>query len=177
MWIDIVNFDGVSITGVLINSPNWLKSVQQGDEVMTPVTQISDWLCVMDGQVYGGYTIQVLRAHMNEKERSRHDNAWGLRFPTPNTVLVPERNAKFEDVIASLIQEQIEKDSSIISSTFDEGRTILHLEALYGRAPSIQVLLNSGADKSVRCHRGWTAGDYAQSLQWDHIVELLDEQV
>jgi uncharacterized protein len=176
MWVDQVNFDGVSVTGILINAPNWLTSVQQGDEVMFPITQISDWLCVLDGQVYGAYTIQVLRSHMDEEERASHDAAWGLEFPAPSNVLIPERNMKFENVIASLLEKQIEEDSSIVSAAFDEGRTVLHLESLYGRDRSVQVLLEHGADVSVRCDRGWTARDYAQSLQWDHIVALLDQQ-
>ena len=33
MWVDNVDFDGKFITGNLLNSPNWLKSIKQGDEV------------------------------------------------------------------------------------------------------------------------------------------------
>lgn len=176
MWVDEVNFNGVSVSGVLVNAPNWLTSVQQGDEVMFPVTQISDWLCVLGGQVYGAYTIQVLRSHMDEEERANHDSAWGLEFPTPDTVVIPERNTEFEDIIASSLKKQIEEDSSIVSRVFDEGRTILHLESLSGRERSVQVLLDHGADMSAHCDRGWTARDYAQSLEWDQVVALLDKQ-
>ncbi len=175
MWVDQVNFDGVDVTGVLINEPNWLKSVAQGDEVSFPVSRISDWLCVLDEQVYGGYSIQVLRSRMSDDERNNHDEAWGLRFPPPDTVRVPEHNDKFEAVIASMLTEQIAKDASTVAETFDHGRTILHLEALCGRTPSVKVLLQHGADTNARCNRGWTPRDYAQSLKWDGIVSLLDE--
>jgi uncharacterized protein len=174
MWVDQIYFDGVIITGTLVNSPHYLTSVKEGDEVTFPLSQISDWLCVIAGEVYGAYTIQVLRAGMDQEERSSHDEAWGLDFPDPDTTLLPEQNTKFEDVIANLLKEQLEEDSSTLSSDFGDGRTILHLEALYGRAPSIQVLLKHGADRTVRCRRGWTARDYAQSLGWASVIELLD---
>jgi uncharacterized protein len=173
MWVEQIYFDGIAVTGILVNSPHWLTSVKGGDEVTFPISQISDWLCVMDGQVYGAYTIQVLRSGMDKEERRNHDEAWGLDFPEPDTILLPERNEKFEDVIANLIKEQIEEDPSTLSSDFGDGRTLLHLEALYGRIPSIQVLLKHGADRTACCNRGWTAQDYAQSLQWDSVVELL----
>ena len=175
MWVDQVNFDGVDVFGVLINAPNWLNSVAQGDGVSFPISRISDWLCVLDGQVYGGYSVQVLRSRMSDDERSSHDEAWGLSFPAPDTVQVPGRNEKFEGVIASLLTQQIEEDPSTVNATSDEGRTLLHLEALYGRAPSIKVLLQHGADTSARCNRGWSARDYAQSLDWDHAIALLDK--
>ena len=174
MWVEQIYFDGVAVTGTLVNFPRWLTAFKEGDEVIFPVSQISDWLCVIDEKVYGAYTIQVLRSSMDGGERANHDKAWGLAFPTPDTVLLPEKNAKFEGIIANLLKEQLEKDRSILSSPFDEGRTLLHLEALYGRAPSVRVLLDYGANPSTPCSRGWTARDYAQSLQWDSVLALLD---
>jgi uncharacterized protein YegJ (DUF2314 family) len=35
MWIDEVDFDGQTISGVLLNDPNWLKSVSAGDGAFT----------------------------------------------------------------------------------------------------------------------------------------------
>ncbi len=174
MWVSQINFDGVQVSGLLINEPNHLKSVSEEDEVSFPVSRISDWLCVLNGQVYGGYSIQVLRSRMLEAERAAHDEAWGLDFSFPDTVQVPEHDDKFEEVLASLLAEQIAKDPSTVATTFEQGRTILHLEALYGRAPSVRVLLQHGADASVCCDRGWSVHDYAESLDWEHIIRLLD---
>ena len=176
MWVEQVNFDGIDINGVLLNSPNWLKSVKQGDEVHSTLSQLSDWLCVLEGQVYGAHTVQLLRSRMADEERTQHDQAWGLNFPSPSTVLTPEHNQKFEDVIATLLSEQIVKDPVTVEARFDHGRTILHLEALYGRAPSVRVLLDHGASTTARCDRGWTPLDYARSLQWTHVVTLLENE-
>ncbi|MEZ5944048.1 MAG: DUF2314 domain-containing protein [Planctomycetaceae bacterium] len=176
MWVDEITFDGVNIEGVLINAPNWLTSVSQGDDVSFPVSQISDWLLVIGEEVYGGYSIQVLRQQMSPDERAGHDEAWGLNFPDPETVLVPERNAEFEQVIADLMSEQLDKDPMLVHTTYDHGRTLLHLESLYGRPLSAKALLERGANPTTRCDRGWTAHDYAKSLQWDDVLMVLDAE-
>ena len=53
---------------------------------------------------------------MTDEEREQHDQAWGLNFPSPGTVLTPERNQKFEDVIATLLSEQIAKDPATVEA-------------------------------------------------------------
>src|SRR5262245_16543672 len=42
MWISDVDFDGQVVSGVLMNSPNWLKTIKEGDAVRIPLTEISD---------------------------------------------------------------------------------------------------------------------------------------
>src|SRR5687767_11897777 len=44
MWLSDVDFDGREVSGTLLNSPNWLKSVKEGDAVRLPLDQISDWM-------------------------------------------------------------------------------------------------------------------------------------
>ena len=173
MWVNQIDFDGISIYGVLVNSPNFLKSVKEGDEVSFPLDCVSDWLCVLNGEVYGGYTIQVIRNRMSGSERKEHDEAWGLPFPSPDTVLVPERNQKFAKAIADMMAEQVKKQPEVIGMTYDEGRTLLHLESLYGKADSVKVLLEYGASSEAKCDRGWTPLDYAKVLNWGEIIELL----
>ncbi|MEZ6108539.1 MAG: DUF2314 domain-containing protein [Pirellulaceae bacterium] len=175
MWIDEVTFDGFDVIGKLLNHPNHLESVAAGDEVRVPLGRISDWILVQDGEVHGGHTIQVIRSRMGETELEAHDEAWGLAFEPPDTVLLPERNEDFEGVIASLIIDQIEKEPMAVHEVFDNGRTVLHLEALYGRTPCVEVLLRNGADPEARCDRGLTAREYAALLGWEEVVALLDE--
>jgi len=83
MWVNEVDFDGREIHGTLINSPNWLKSVQVGDEVSVPIGGISDWMYVVAGEVCGALTVDVMRARMGARERRQHDDAWGLEFGDP----------------------------------------------------------------------------------------------
>lgn len=76
MWTDDVDFDGQAVSGVLLNSPNWLTSVKQGDEVRIPGGRISDWMYVIDGQVFGAHTVQVMRSRMGRAERTTRPGGW-----------------------------------------------------------------------------------------------------
>lgn len=176
MWVEQIYFDGEKIHCVLINSPNWLKSVKAGDTVECKIGDIDDWMCVLGGKVYGGYSVQVIRSRMSETDRKSYDAKWGLKFPPPDVVNVPVETSEFEPVIAKLLKEQLEKDPSIINSTYDGGRSLLHLEALYGRKYSVKVLLDHGADPTKKCNRGWTPKDYAETLGWTEVIQLLDEK-
>jgi uncharacterized protein YegJ (DUF2314 family) len=85
MWLSDCSFDGATITGTLINSPNWLKSVKEGDTIRKPISEMSDWMYAVSGKVYGGFTVHLLRKQMSNSERRSHDNAWGLDFGDPET--------------------------------------------------------------------------------------------
>lgn len=174
MWVSDIDFDGEKIRGVLINTPNWLKSVTEGDVVECTIGEIGDWMCVLIEKVYGAYTVQVTRRRMSESERVSYDETWGLDFPSPDEVLVPPDVSDFEPVIANLLRDQLEKDIETVKSTDAAGRSLLHLEALYGRRHSVQVLLEHGADSLTRCNRGWTPRDYANSLEWTEISRILE---
>ncbi len=46
MWLGDVDFDGQAVSGVLLNAPNWLKSVKAGDSARFPLDEITDWMYV-----------------------------------------------------------------------------------------------------------------------------------
>ena len=172
MWVDHISFDGELFSGVLINEPNELETVKQGDEVSFPLDQVGDWLLMIGDTVYGGHTIQVIRSRMPRGELKDYDAAWGLPFP--DEVLLPEHNHKFENVIADGLTEQIAKDATLVEQIFDDGLTLLHMEALFGRLACVKVLLDNGASTTVQCDRGWTPLDYAKSGGWEEVTELLE---
>ncbi len=173
MWVEKIDFDGVAMTGVLMNAPNELMSVAAGDTVTFPIAQLGDWIGVIKEKVYGGYTVQLTRAGMDTAERARYDAAWGLSFPPPATVHVPDGTSPFETVIANEMRKQIPANPSLLAEKFDGGRTLLHLEALYGRTISVRALLALGADRTLRCDRNWTPLDYARALNWTEIIQQL----
>ncbi len=86
MWLSDVDFDGKAITGTLINSPNWLKSISEGDEARVPLKGITDWMYAIGGRAYGGFTVNAMRAAMGRSECAKHDAAWGLDFGDPNSI-------------------------------------------------------------------------------------------
>lgn len=90
MWVDDVNFNGYGLTGRLLNQPNWLKSVKQGDPVKVRVKAITDWMYALEGVAYGGFSVNAIRKKMGKRERKQHDGAWGLDFGDPDKVhIVP----------------------------------------------------------------------------------------
>lgn len=88
MWVEEVNFNGYTLTGRLLNEPNWLKSIQQGDPVKVRVKAITDWLYAFEGVAYGGFSVNAIRKQMGKRERKQHDDAWGLDFGDPDKVHV-----------------------------------------------------------------------------------------
>jgi uncharacterized protein YegJ (DUF2314 family) len=90
MWLLEVDFDGRRISGTLINSPHSLQSYEEGDRVTIGGKQVCDWMYVIRGEVYGGFTVDVLRSRMGKQERKQHDEAWGFDFGDVGIVnLVP----------------------------------------------------------------------------------------
>lgn len=95
MWVNEIDFDGRHIKGTLLNEPNWLKSVKAGDQVNVPVGAISDWMYAIGDDVYGAFSVNVMRAKMGKSERSQHDKAWGLNFGDPEIEsLFPDKDGK-----------------------------------------------------------------------------------
>ncbi len=173
MWVTEIDYDGETIKGVLMNSPNWLQSVHEGDSVKVIVDELSDWMCVLGGKVYGAYTVQATRKRMDDAERKEFDAAWGLAFPAPEEVLLPPNPSPFEPVLARQLEVELGRNPELITQKYDDGRSLLHLDALYGRSQSVAVLLQAGADTFAKCDRGWTPADYAKAAGWDEIVTQL----
>src|SRR5688500_14663308 len=53
MWLSEIDFDGRTVSGVLLNSPNELESVSEGDSVRILLTDITDWMYAIKGEVFG----------------------------------------------------------------------------------------------------------------------------
>jgi len=195
MWISEIDFDGTTITGTLLNAPNNLTSISEGDFVSIPLKDISDWMYVIGGEVFGAHTVNLMRARMDRQERQSHDGAWGLNFGDPSKIrLIPEPKkqggilqswfgkAAVPDLtaehpmsinMAESLKEQLAKDPSLLNSADENGWTLLHQEALAGSAPTVKVLLDAGANRNAKTNLGMTPLQLAQSLRWDSVSALL----
>lgn len=184
MWINQVGFDGINVYGELINEPNELTNISNGDPVKVPLTQISDWLFSSSGKTYGGFTIHAMRAQMSDEERQEHDEAWGIDFGDFNDIEVvmnqkeqPEnlevhpmdRNTK-EGMLGFLKENPGE-----VKTTDELGLTLLHIETIAGNINAIEALLEMGADKNATTPEGRTALDLAKLLQWSHLTPVLEK--
>jgi ankyrin repeat protein len=61
----------------------------------------------------------------------------------------------------------------LVNQRDDEGWTFLHREALAGNAGPVKVLLDHGADFTLRTKHGATALQLAHVLGWEKVVALL----
>lgn len=204
MWIGEVDFDGDTLCGQLLNSPNWLTSVRKGDSVRAPFSHLTDWMMAVDGRAHGGFTVNVMRARMGSRERKQHDDAWGLDFGDPADVrLEIEREQKpkggflsgvfggrsknsnqqagFRDHpmcinMLEKIEKQLKADSAIARTVDDTGWTLLHREALAGNFGVVKLLVGYGAEVATKTPSGRTASELALGIGWPEIAEYLDEQ-
>ncbi|WP_285424774.1 DUF2314 domain-containing protein [Pseudomonas sp. efr-133-TYG-103a] len=201
MWVGNVEFDGQTITGVLMNEPRWATSLQASDTVSLPFEALNDWMYVRNGHVYGGFTVDALRAGMSEDARDEHDRAWGLDFGTPGLVeVVPapddqqpwllSRNldsAEDRQTLATLehtehpmaldmrekVEEGLQEHPHVIHDYDPAGWLMLHREVLAGNYPVVAALLRHGADPLAPNVHGQTSLALASAAGWPRIVDLL----
>lgn len=183
MWVDEISFDGNTIYGTLINKPGIVDNVANGDCIEAPLSRLSDWIFTCDNVPYGGFTIQVLRARMDEEQREDHDDAWGMDFGDPSTVFVvrnrePQPENQLEHPMSinmkQSLAEFLQNNPAEINGADEDGYTLLHREAIAGNRSSVEVLLQAGADRDAKTVSGKTALDFARCLQWEHIISQLE---
>lgn len=198
MWINQLAFDGVNIAGVLLNQPQWVSDLNSGDDVIVPFEMVTDWMYAVNGKVYGAYTVNAMRADMEESERDAHDSAWGLDFGPPEEIELfykdkPERSLKNlfkkasvksdEEMMAlehpmsinmePTYREQLSQSNDIIEYRDPMGSSLLHKDALAGNMLIVRALLDNGADKEIKNANGHTALDLAMKMKWPNIISLL----
>lgn len=179
MWLDEIEFDGLVVSGVLLNQPNWVTSVSEGDQVSVPLSEISDWMYACLGKVCGGYTINVLRSKMDAAERAQHDEAWGFDFGDPyNIKLVPGDEAPDHEHPMSVnsresFEEFVRENPEELSSVDEKGFTFLHHQVLAGSFDTVEVLLAAGADPNGVAHNGQTPMSLAKTMRWSRILDVL----
>jgi uncharacterized protein len=147
----------------------------------------------ISGEVFGAYTVNLMRSRMGRSERNAHDAAWGLNFGDPTKVRVAPEPGKGTGLLKSWfgkrpidtgehpmsvnmavsLREQLAKDPSMVSAKDDNGWTLLHQEALAGSVATVKVLLEAGADPKAVTSNGMTPLLLAESLNWQEVATLL----
>lgn len=202
MWVSDVAFDGRTLRGVLINQPNWLTSVSQGDNVSVSLKEITDWMYAQEERVYGAFTVNQMRSEMSRGERKAHDSAWGLNFGPPEQIqFVPPHyiGEKSPGMIGRLMGQGKESqdlatvsatehpmavnmlesmkehfsDSDNLISADDDGLNVLHSMCLGGAAKGVNVLLKLGADPTTQTRFGDTPFRLAKRLGWKNVMKVL----
>ena len=182
MWFNDIDFDGIHVRGILLNQPNQLTNIKQGDSVDIPLGEITDWLFTIDEKAYGGFTIQVLRKAMDKNELEEHDKAWGLDFGDPDNIQVvfeqdehPENLIEhpMSKVMGPSLKDFLSKHPEELTKKDDSGYTMLHWETIAGNKTCVEILLEMGADVAARTNSGYTASDFAKKMEWEHLIPIL----
>ena len=199
MWVNELNFDGVMLTGTLMNDPNWIESIGAGDKVDFRFGEISDWMYSIDDKVYGAYTVNLMRSRMSPQEMRGHDEAWGLDFGDPNKIEIFYKSKPRKKGLLSMfkkdsvatdeemmnaehpmclnmldsLREQLQGSDEMLKSQDDKGNTMMHSDALAGNAPVVEILLEHGADPKQKNIHGQTVVDMANVLKWDNVLKVL----
>ena len=174
--------------GELLNNPNWLTSVKAGNAARIPLAEIGDWMYAIGGEVYGAYTVNLMRSRMGARELREHDTAWGLDFGNPKQIrLVPAGYANNSSPssggvpeehpmsvnMASSLETQLAESPGMIHQTNDQGWMLLHQEALAGNYFTVKVLLEFEADPNAKTRDGKTPLQLARSLGWERVAAIL----
>jgi len=67
MWVRVTGIENDIVYGVLENTPANVRSVKEGNRVRVRLDNLNDWMCILDGQPAGAFTLQVL-AKKSRKE-------------------------------------------------------------------------------------------------------------
>lgn len=183
MWVGEIDFDGITLTGTLLNSPNWLTSVKQGYSVSSHFAYLNDWMMTSRGKAYGGHTVNLMRSRMGAGERAAHDQAWRLDFGDPSETRVelkptPSVPGAFSDhpMCVNMVPKydaQIQSDPAIATAIDERGWTLLQRESLAGNLGMVKLLVRHGADIAARTPDGRDAATLAQGIGWDEIATFL----
>ena len=158
MWVGEVDFDGTHITGVLANSPHWLTSIKEGDPVRMHIGALEDWMYVIRGRVYGGYTISVTRSRMSSQERKQHDSAWGLDFGEPGKIRLvsfgkeAQKKEKPKGLLGAMFGGKNNAEPELEQETPDAE----HPASVAIVPKMIEALANAPAQLNEADERGWT---------------------
>ena len=183
MWCGDVDFDGITLTGTLLNSPNWLTSVKQGYSVSSHFSYLNDWMMSSRGKAYGGHTVNLMRSRMSAGQRAAHDKAWGLDFGDPSETRIELKPTSgvlgaFSDhpMCVNMVpkyDEQIQSDPGIATAIDEGGWTMLQRESLAGNFGVVKLLVRHGANIAAKTPDGRDAAALAQGIGWDEIASYL----
>ena len=204
MLVSDVDFDGQRVSGTLINQPNWLKSIKEGDSVSVQPKEVNDWMYAISGRVYGAYTVNLMRSRMGRVERAGHDKAWGLDFGNPDQIhVVPptffnkkpsllskvfgggnpppdlaEIEATEHPMAANMgpsLEQTLTEKPEFVHETDDRGFTLLHSFALAGANTAVEIMLRHGADPNAVTQNRMTPLRLAKSLGWKKVAQTLEK--
>ena len=87
IWLDSPIVKEGRVTGALGNEPLDLEHVALGPQVDVAVSEISDWMLVRNGELFGGFTLAVQFSHLPRQDQREFLESVG--FQVPDTPRIP----------------------------------------------------------------------------------------
>ena len=81
VWMGDPSYDQGLFFGYLASEPANLPSWSHGDRIVVPADEISDWMAIENGTLYGGFTMYVLRDRMTPEQRRGMEQRMGISLP------------------------------------------------------------------------------------------------
>ena len=73
IWVADISFDGKSFHGVVANEPETIPNLEFKQPITVARKNVSDWMYIQDGKLFGGYTTRLLRSRLTDAERKAQD--------------------------------------------------------------------------------------------------------
>ena len=70
-WLIDIKQDGTGYSGVIDNDPNYVNRVRIGERYEFKANEISDWLYMRDGKMFGAYTVRAMLHRMPKGQADR----------------------------------------------------------------------------------------------------------
>lgn len=80
LWLDSISYDGKNFSGIVNNTPGFLKKVKLNDKVKVAPENVKDWMYIENKKLMGGYTMRVLYDQMSQSEREAWDKERDWNF-------------------------------------------------------------------------------------------------
>ncbi len=72
MWLADVSFSDGTFAGHITEAPHTLQGFQEGQRFRIPPDVISDWMYLLDGRMYGNFTLRSMLPSMPEEEAAKY---------------------------------------------------------------------------------------------------------
>ncbi|MCB9235316.1 MAG: DUF2314 domain-containing protein [Bacteroidia bacterium] len=184
IWVNQIDFNGEWIRGILVSQPNQLTNVKKGEQVKISPSEISDWTFSIAGRTYGGFTTYAMREGMSKKEKEAFDQSWRVNFGESDEILLVYQEKEHPENLVEhpmsvnmgeKMEEFLQNYPDELNATDDQGNTRLVNETIAGNKTSVVILLQKGANRTIKNKLGKTALDYARQLNWEHLIPLLEK--
>ncbi len=79
IWLSYITFESGTYYGIVDNTPEFTKSIKEGEKIQINLDNISDWNYIKNDTIFGGYTIKVVRDALSDREKNAFNESLGGR--------------------------------------------------------------------------------------------------